>query len=294
MTADFEDIELTLPHLRMAARRSGNRSGPKLLAIHGWLDNAASFDAIAPYFSDHNVVAIDLPGHGRSDHRPRGAWYHYIDYLHDVLCCIDVLQWDRLSVLGHSLGAAISSVLAAAVPDRIDALYLIEGLGPMGTDDNRTLDLLRAAMSDRAGIDSKQLRVFETLEAPEKARRLHPQMPLTAAAAKAIVARGTREVAGGYVWSSDPRLTLTSAIRMTEAQIRNCLQGVRCRAHLVLAEPVMPFIDQALMNERLALIPQLSVTRLAGSHHLHMETPQQVAEALRSPLTSIHAHADPA
>jgi pimeloyl-ACP methyl ester carboxylesterase len=280
MTA-FEEITIALPHLTLAARRSGNRNGRKLLAIHGWLDNAASFEAIAPWFDDHDVVAIDLPGHGRSDHRPRGAWYHYVDYLHDVSMGVDALQWQHFDVLGHSLGGAIGSVLAAALPERVGRLYLIEALGPISTPAEKTLDLLRAALSDRAGIDAKQLRVFPTLDVPIAARRQHPQMPLTDAAARALVSRGTRAVDGGFVWSSDPRLTLTSAIRMTEAQIRSCLAGIQCPARLVLAEPAMPFVDDAHMIERIALVPQLGVSRLAGSHHLHMDLPAEVAAALR-------------
>lgn len=281
MSVAFEEITLALPHLKIAARRSGNRAGPKLLAIHGWLDNAASFEPIAPWFDDFDLVAIDLPGHGRSDHRPRGAWYHYIDYLHDVSTCLEALQWQKFSLLGHSLGGAICSVLAAALPERVDHLYLIEALGPMSTPSEKTLDLLRAALADRAGIDGKQLRVFPDLEKPEAARRLHPQMPLQAAAARALVARGTRAVDGGHVWSSDPRLTLTSAMRMTEDQVRNCLQGIQCRGTVVLAEPAMPFVEYARMAERLSLVPSLEITRMAGSHHLHMEIPEQVAKALR-------------
>lgn len=277
-----EEITVTLPHLTLAARRYGNPNGPKLLAIHGWLDNAASFEPIMPWFDDHDVVAIDLPGHGRSDHRPRGAWYHYIDYLHDVSTCIEALQWQRFSLLGHSLGGAISSVLAAAMAERVERLYLIEALGPISTPAEKTLGLLRAALDDRAGIDAKQLRIFASLDAPTAARRQHPQMPLSQTAAAALVARGTRAVEGGYVWSSDPRLTLTSAIRMTEEQVRNCLQGIQCPAHLVLAEPAMPFVDLTHMTERLALVPSLTTTRLSGGHHLHMDIPEQVARALRS------------
>jgi len=279
--ARAKEIDIALPHLRLAGLRSGNRHGPKLLAIHGWLDNAASFDALSPWFDDFDLVAIDLPGHGRSDHRPRGAWYHYVDYLYDVLCCVDALGWPRFAVLGHSLGGAIGSVLAAALPERVEALYLIEAFGPISTPSEKSLALLRAALGDRAGIDAKQLRIFPNLDAPAAARRQHPQMPLSADAALALVTRGTRQVDGGHVWSSDPRLTLTSAIRMTEEQIRNCLSGITCPTRLVLADPAMPFVDQVMMNERLALVPQLVVARLPGTHHLHMDIAEPVARALR-------------
>lgn len=277
-----QEIDIVLPHLRLAAKRSGDPEGPKLLAVHGWLDNAASFDPIAAYFDDHDLIAIDLPGHGRSEHRPRGAWYHFLDAVYDVICCIDTLGWHRFSLLGHSLGGAISSMIAGVLSDRVEALYLIEALGPISTPPERSLALLREAMADRAAIDAKKLRVFADLTAPEAARRMHPQMPLTDAAARLLVARGTRVVEGGHVWSSDARLTLTSAIRMTEEQVINCLDGIRCRSHAVFAEPVMPFFNEALMAARIRRVPHLMVTRMAGSHHLHMDQPEQVAKALRS------------
>jgi len=75
------DIEIALPHLRLAACSWGDPALPPLLALHGWLDNAASFERLAPLLCEHfHIVAIDLAGHGRSQHRPAGLWYHYIDY----------------------------------------------------------------------------------------------------------------------------------------------------------------------------------------------------------------------
>ena len=281
MTSSGE-ISLELGHLRLAAKRFGDPQGTKLLAIHGWLDNAASFDPISSYFADYDVVAIDLPGHGRSDHRPVGAWYHYVDYLHDLRCCIDALGWTQFSLLGHSLGGALASVLAALLPDRVERLYLIEALGPISTNEDRTLDLLRDAMTDRLGTERRPLRVFDDLSAPIAARRQHPQMPLSQPAAELLVARGTRAVGAGYQWSSDPRLTFTSAIRMSEAQVRNCLAGVRCPTNLVVAEPAMPFIDYKLLMERAELLPDLHIQRMRGSHHLHMDQPEAVAAALRT------------
>lgn len=276
-----EELEIELPHLRFAARRQGDKAGRKLLAVHGWLDNAASFEPIAPWFADFDLVAIDLPGHGRSGHRPPGTWYHTIDYLNELLAIVEHLGWPRFSLLGHSLGAAIASVFAAAVPERVEQLFLIEGLGPLSTPAEKSLELLRAAMHERAGIHTKQMRVFTDLDAPTRARMQHPQMPLTEPAARLLVERGTKPVPGGFVWSSDPRLTLTSAIRLTESQIRDYLRGIQCPARLVLADPPMPFVDQAVLEGRTELVPGLEWMRLPGSHHLHMESPEAVAQALR-------------
>lgn len=274
-----QELTLELPNLRLAARAWGEPgAGRNVLALHGWLDNAASFDRLAPLIPDARIVALDLPGHGRSDHRPRGNWYHFIDNLGDVLAAADALGFDRFTLLGHSLGGAISSVLAAAAPDRIEELWLIEALGPMSTEPAKGLPVLRQAVIDRAGVAAKNLRVFPTLELAVAARR--QANGLSELAAQLLVERGTTAVAGGWTWSSDPRLTLTSAIRLTEEQILAYLSGIECPALLVLADPPPPWIPPAVMSARIARVSNLSLQRIAGTHHLHLEDPEPIAAAI--------------
>jgi pimeloyl-ACP methyl ester carboxylesterase len=249
-----------------------------VLALHGWLDNAASFDPLAPLIEDVHLVALDLPGHGRSDHRPRGNWYHFIDNLGDVLAAADALGFERFTLLGHSLGGAIASMLAAAAPERIEALWLIEALGPMSTEPAKSLPVLRQAIVDRTGAGAKTLRVFPTLELAVAARR--QANGLSQRAAELLVERGTTAVAGGWTWSSDPRLTLTSAIRLTEEQILAYLSGIACPSLLVLADPPPPWLPASVMAERVKRVPNLSLQRIAGTHHLHLEDPAPVAAAI--------------
>lgn len=272
------EIELQLPHLRLAGLAWGRPGGARVLAVHGWLDNAATFSALAPLLDDVELVALDLPGHGHSDHRAPGAYYHYVDYLGDVLGAADALGWERFTLLGHSLGAAIASVLAAAAPQRVDAAWLIEGLGPIATPVGKSLALLRQALREREAIGAKSLRVFESLEVAVAARM--QANGLSQAAARELVERGTRYREGGWTWSSDPRLTLTSAIRLSEEQVLAYVAGIECPTLLVLADPAPPYFNAALMEARCAAVPRIERIVLPGSHHLHLEDPAPVAAAI--------------
>jgi len=273
------ELSLELPHLRLAAQAWGDPQLPRLLALHGWLDNAASFDRLAPLLCEHfHIVAIDLPGHGRSGHRPPGTWYHYVDYLGDTLAAADALGWTRFGLLGHSLGGAVASMLAAACPQRIERLFLIEALGPLTAAVDQTLTLLQRAISQRHGLPAKALRVFAS-EA-EAARTRAQAGDLSLEAAQIMVARGIKPATGGFVWSSDPRLTLTSPQRYIEAQVLAVLDELRVPTQLILAQPAPPFLPEALINARIARVPDIDVVRIAGHHHLHLDDPQPVAAAM--------------
>lgn len=273
------EIALDLPHLRLAARTWGDPALPRLLALHGWLDNAATFDALAPKLCTHfHIVALDLPGHGHSQWRPPGTFYHYVDYLHDVLASADALGWERFGLLGHSLGGAVASMLAGIVPQRIERLLLIEALGPLSLPADQTLAQLRRAFAERASVGSKALRVFADLHEAAAARMRAGD--LSHAAAMQLVARGTRAVPGGLSWSSDPRLTLSSPVRYTEEQIIAVLHGIEAPTCMVLAQPEPEFLSRERVDARIAAVKHINVQRLPGSHHLHLENPQPIADAM--------------
>jgi pimeloyl-ACP methyl ester carboxylesterase len=274
------ELSLELPHLRLAAQAWGDPQLPRLLALHGWLDNAASFDRLAPLLCEHfHIVALDLPGHGRSGHRPPGTWYHYVDYLGDALAAADALGWTQFGLLGHSLGGAVASMLAAACPQRIERLFLIEALGPLTAEVDQTLSLLQRAISQRHGLPAKALRVFAS-EA-EAAQTRAKAGDLSLEAAQIMVARGIKAVVGGgFTWSSDPRLTLTSPQRYIEAQVLAVLDELRVPAQLILAQPAPSFLPEAMINARIARVRDIDVVRIAGHHHLHLDDPQPVAAAM--------------
>jgi len=97
--------------------------GPDLVLLHGWGLNLRVWDGLAGELSDHfRVIAVDLPGHGRSAWDPNArtpaaqAWR-----VHETLAPMS----ERYSLLGWSLGGQIALDLAAAMPARIERLVLV-------------------------------------------------------------------------------------------------------------------------------------------------------------------------
>ena len=97
-------------HLSLACKVWGD--GLPCIALHGWLDNAGSFDRLAPLLPNSKIIAVDLPGHGLSDHRPQGTSAHFLDYVKDVAVLSDVLGLERFDLIGHSMGGGIATLVA--------------------------------------------------------------------------------------------------------------------------------------------------------------------------------------
>lgn len=278
--ADAHDVMFDPGGRALAARRFGKRGGTRVLALHGWLDNANSFAPLAAALPELDLVALDLPGHGHSAHRPPRTWYHYIDYLDDALAALDELGWDQAVLLGHSLGGAIASVLAAARPSRVRRLVLIEALGPIAARPGAAVESLRTALDERAAAGDKQLRVFAH-PADAIAARMRAN-GLSEAAARQLVDRSLRAVPGGFAWRSDPRLTVATPVRIHEDTIREWLAAIECPTLLIAADPSPPYFAAGLREARMTCVRGLETVVLPGNHHLHLEDPGPVAGAIRA------------
>ncbi|GAA0682726.1 alpha/beta fold hydrolase [Dyella marensis] len=265
---------IELPALALRALVWGGGHRPPLLALHGWLDNAGSYARLAPLLAPHRqVIALELPGHGHSDHLPPGLHYHFVDYVRAVLAAADALGLERFDLLGHSLGAGIAALAAAAAPSRVHRLLLIEGLGPLGDDGTHTLQRFRDGIA--TAPNGKGLRVFRDIEQAVAARAIAGG--LRAELARPIVERGLAEVADGWCWRSDPRLTRTSPLRLAETQVHALLRGIDAPTALLLAEPATSYLPSGPMMQRAACVAGIAVSHLQGGHHLHLEHPQAVA-----------------
>ena len=104
--------------------------GKQILCAHGITANSRFWDCLASTLSpQHKVIAMDLRGRGLSDKPSTG--YSVENHCKDILALIKDQGLNRPVLMGHSLGAFISLVLAAQNPKKIDRLILVDGGGKL-------------------------------------------------------------------------------------------------------------------------------------------------------------------
>jgi pimeloyl-ACP methyl ester carboxylesterase len=272
---------LDIGNVELAALAWGPHDGKPVLASHGWLDNAASMSRLAPLLCASlglRIVSLDLPGHGRSEHK-RGP-YHFIDSVADVIHAADALGWERFSLLGHSMGAGISTLVAGTIPERIERCVLLEGLGPLADEPAQAARRLGRSLRLEARKQHKAKRLFDHPDTA--AARLLEVAKMDLESARILLARGLVEVSDpdqGWTWRADPGLRLDSRMRMSEEQVHAFLQAITCPVLMVSATEGWPH-DEKLMRARIQSVANLEHVTIAGRHHVHLDDPEGVAELL--------------
>ena len=274
MSLKMREFTIQIPGFSIAAKSVGDPSNPPMLALHGWLDNANSFDCIASSFSKHfHFIAVDLPGHGCSSHIAAGCHYHFIDGIGIVREILDALGHGSAHLLGHSMGACLASLVAGVLPKRCDSLFLIEGLGPLSAPSECCAQQLQAFYHyDRSNVNIPN-RAYDSLQQASKARAKRGHVSLEIASI--LTQRGVKFIDGKYYWQHDKRLIQPSPLRLDETMTINCLQNINARTALIIASDGFDF-GSSLFEKRVSSVKKIQTFKEQGGHHLHMENPQRM------------------
>jgi pimeloyl-ACP methyl ester carboxylesterase len=278
-----EEILLDTPLGQLAGLRWKNEGAPSVLCLHGWLDNAASFLPLAPHLTDLDVVALDLPGHGKSEHRHPTARYHFIDYLWDVDAALTALAWDNCHLVGHSMGGGVSTLYCTAAPAQVRSLVVLDGLGPTsgpGTDTARRLCKSMTAMRK----DRTPLRPFDSIDDMVKARL--GVSDLTVTAARLLCERSAKQIGKHFYWRTDPALNWVSPIVLTEEQALDCLRTIKTPLLSLMATPLAKWYSEDKIRTRQAVTQHGRHETIEGQHHFHMDKPEKVAKIIQSFILS--------
>lgn len=264
-----QELNFDIEGLHFAAQAWGEPQHMPVLALHGWLDNSASFHALAPLLSQVYLVALDMAGHGQSAHRPGSSPYHIWEDVAEIFAIADKLGWNKFALLGHSRGAIIAMLAAGTFPERISHLALIEGLLPEPTRVEDAPEQLANSIRITRALSAKPLTVYPDIETATQARE-RGMFPLSHAAALALTERGLTPITGGYRWSTDQRLLAPSAVKLTREHIQAFIARIDAPIKLILGQDGIPKRFASYRRE-VSLFSQVDVVNLPGGHHLHME-----------------------
>lgn len=280
MNEQPKSVSFPARHGTISGLRWGENNAKKILALHGWLDNAASFYHLAPLIAaqGYQVTAIDFPGHGHSEHRAEGHHYGLIDYTSDVQAVVEQFH-EPVIFLCHSMGAVIGQMYAAAYPEQVSKLIILETLGAVPTYQPGTAaQSLRKAMDLWQQHSLQHRNFYSDFDTALQARLKATPMP--AAIMQPMVERGIAHTEQGYHWRTDKRLRLDSLIRISEQQVLDFLQTTTMPTLLIIGKPLTKVLKASNFKQRLRAIKHQKLCRIAGGHHLHMTHAKEVAQAV--------------
>uniref|UniRef100_UPI00358EF5B0 serine hydrolase-like protein 2 n=1 Tax=Myxine glutinosa TaxID=7769 RepID=UPI00358EF5B0 len=278
------EMLLPVPGGHLAGKMWGPQDGPPVLCLHGWSDNSASFDTIIPHLPpEFHYVALDLPGHGHSSHRPPGVMMHFSDYLLDIQRLVSALKFEKFSILGHSMGGNIGGLFSSTFPEKVDKLVLLDSLGFFPKSEEQQLSTLRSAVTDFFSYEqqiAKAPKVYSKDGALQ--RLLTANQQLTEESAKLLLERGARKTPEGYVFNRDFRINLRFSERM---DLTHCLklQKKLCSSILIVLASNSSFQEEwnlLPLKELLVAyrcMKNVQVQFVQGNHHVHLNDPQAVA-----------------
>ena len=284
----FRETEWPLKNLTLAGltwpAESVSDGTPPVLMLHGWLDNSLSFIKLAPALAELSEIhAVDMAGHGQSGHRPAGQSYLLMDYVADLAELVETHFAESgqatVDLVGHSLGGIVCALYAAAFPEHVRKLVMIDSLGAISRPAEETVPQLRRSIKKRL-TGSGRHTVYTDIETAAKARE-GGLSPLSPEAALTLIPRNMKLKAGGYIWRTDPRLRHPSPLMMDEEQVLASLKAIRTPTLFVRAEKGL-LASRGGLDERSDAISSLEIAHVPGGHHCHLDGDTgPVAEAIK-------------
>ncbi|KAM9985927.1 hypothetical protein ACTFIZ_002235 [Dictyostelium cf. discoideum] len=267
----------------IAAKAWGPKeSSQRMLALHGWLDNANTFDFIAPILAEKGIriIAIDFIGHGLSPHKPSWCNLYYTDYITQVLDVAEALQWKTFSIMGHSMGAGIASIVAASMPHLVERIICLDFIGILSKEQDQ-IKAIQFAMQTRTTINNRKPHLYNNKQAIfDKLKANNPWIKdeagqrLLDRSIESVISPTTGEQC--YKLRHDPRLVGPSIFIMREAEVLLMLDEIQCPVLLIWGTTSSQQFQikknwTQIMEGRMSHIKNLKQLVVPGSHHFHME-----------------------
>ena len=248
--------------------REYSTSGQPLLFIHGITSSHNSWGLIPNEFiPDHNVISLDLRGHGLSEKPDHGySWRE--DYAEDISDFISTLFNQPAVLVGHSLGASVSAAVAEKTPDLVEALILEDP--PVFAHDD---------------FEAIQLRFSETIET----KRLKSLDRVNYFMETMEISRENAEIQSKNLEMMSENVILELLKGGTTYDSRSVVPKISCPVLIVLGAPALGGVVELSSRDLLAsLLPKSKILEWTEvGHGIHSDKPKKFLSEIRSFLASI-------
>ncbi|XP_011180653.2 probable serine hydrolase [Zeugodacus cucurbitae] len=284
------ELRIPVPWGYIAGCWYGDQLRRPLLALHGWQDNAGSFARLAPLIAAHrSILAIDLPGHGRSSHFPAGMSYHFNDFVRIVHRVVRHYKWPKVSFMGHSMGAALSFYYAALFPNSVDMIIAIDALTTLYFPPHIQIDMM-SVMTEKALNEEDRLRapapvpIFDYESLTDLLYRGSEQS-VELAHCKCLLERSVRRADGHsdmYYFSRDGRVKLMEMLFTQPELVLALAERLRNIHYLVIKAELSYHIELESLKDVFSVLrannPTFEFHVMKGEkHHVHLNSPDKVA-----------------
>nr|XP_046168106.1 serine hydrolase-like protein isoform X3 [Oncorhynchus gorbuscha] len=243
------EFNMPVPWGEIRGKVWGPDHGRPILCLHGWADNCGTFNTLIPL----------LP---------------------------KALQWKRFSIIGHSMGGNVAGMFSALYPEMVDSVVLLDSYGFLPTDAKELHTVIRQGFEGMLEFEKKKDEKVYTYE-NALMRLLAANPSLLEQSAHILLERGLAQVEGGVVFTRDIRINLKNVVRVSLEQSLELQSRIQARVLVVLAEEGFEKMfsepQQKIFTSTLLLgYKEQSgmVVNVPGDHHVHLNTPETVAQLI--------------
>ncbi|MGI9085777.1 MAG: alpha/beta fold hydrolase [Aeromicrobium sp.] len=253
----YDTLDLEVEGARIAYRAWGKPGEPGVVLVHGGAANAAWWDHVAPFLAvEHRVLAIDLSGHGASDHREA---YSLDTWAEEVLAVAGHESDARPVIIGHSMGGFVALTAARSHGPELRGVAAIDSPVREMSPEARTWL--------QSNVTLPQHKVRPDRETIIARFRALPEDDGLEYIRRHIAEQSVREVEGGWSWAFDPQIFLSSQMEPEDLAAAGCevalVRGERGMATTDITESVAEILGG---HVPVTLVPD-------AGHHIMLDQP---------------------
>lgn len=292
----MDEVSIPVPWGHIAAKWWGRKSIRPIVCLHGWQDNAGSFDSLILMLPNHlSYLAVDLPGHGLSSRLPDGMMYSLKDYFYCLVLICEHFRWDKVSLMSHSLGSVVNFLYAATFPDKCDMVIGFESLRPYDVNpyvvyQDYSININQLLKADIRNRNQTEPPCYEYEDLFKKIGT-GLFMEIFESAAPYLLQRGVKQSKNHpnkYFFARDGRLTAL-AIPMIPNQVTLVFAEHITAPYCFIKASRGPIDEESFKDvlETMQRIPHFEMHNVDGDHHVHLNEPHKVSGIISTFINKI-------